>query len=422
MARHGEDVFITLAVLLPEVPGLNNVRWTLFKRTAQGWELQQQAQKEDLQSGDTYLGLFSDGRLLMRTNPPKTRGARSGPARPHLLQFLAAQPRARPTPTFPVWPGEPAFTDHPYGGLSVDGPNRELVLFGNVGYQDQYWAFLDRSGKWINRGAIHYPIRIAYHTIALAGGACHVMGIGDWDEPVAAWHQFKVERNPIFKRWDYVFRQLFYMEASSIATTQFCPPLEIDSVESTAGRIFNMDVWVDREGAVHLLYVKKTVDHESTPTLELRNRFFPGVPSIVSLEECVIRNGKFVSRQTLALGNGETDKGYPVWARLHGTEDGRLFVFYSVSHNLGFRLMEILPGARHSRPVEVPLKMPFFHFQTAGQRSGSAPSHILDVLGSFQGKPGAGYARIRLGTLKELTGPDRVVGFPRTTSPIRACG
>jgi hypothetical protein len=28
----------------------------------------------------------------------------------------------------------------------------------------------------------------------------------------------------------------------------------------------------------------------------------------------------------------------------------------------------------------------------------------------------------RLGTLKELTGPDRVVGFPRTTSPIRACG
>jgi hypothetical protein len=278
--------------------------------------------------------------------------------------------------------------------LAVDGPNRELVLFGNVGYQDQYWAFLDRSGKWANRGAIHYPIRIAYHTIALAGGACHVMGVGDWDEPVAEWHKFKVKLNPVYQRWDYVFRQLFYMWTPNIATTQFTAPLEIDSVESTAGRIFNMDVWVDREGAAHLLYMKKTVDYDSA--LALRSRFFPGVPSIVSLDECVMRNGKFASRQTLAVGNADTGKGYPDWARLHGTEDGRLFVFYSLSHGMGYRLMEILPSARHSEPVEVPLKMPFLQFQTAGHSSGSAPTRTLDVLGSFQGKPGVGYARIRL--------------------------
>jgi hypothetical protein len=102
MVRHGEDVFVTMAVFLPEVPRLNNVQWLLFKRTAQGWELQQQAERKDLQSGDTLLGLFSDGRLLMRTNPPKTLGARSGPAKPHLLQFLATQPKARPTPTYPA--------------------------------------------------------------------------------------------------------------------------------------------------------------------------------------------------------------------------------------------------------------------------------------------------------------------------------
>jgi hypothetical protein len=222
------------------------------------------------------------------------------------------------------------------------------------------------------------------------------MGIGDWNEPVAEWHKFKAERNPVYKRWDYVFRQLFYLWTPNIATTQFTAPLEIDSVESTAGRIFHMDVWVDREGAAHLLYVKKTVDNDSTPVLELRNRFFPGVRSVVSLDECVIRDGKYVSRQTLAVGDGETGKAAPAWARLHATEDGRLFAFYGLSHDKGFRLMELLPGGRHSEPVEVPLKTPFFHFQTAGQRSGSAPSHILDVLGACQGKPGIAYARIRL--------------------------
>jgi hypothetical protein len=58
--------------------------------------------------------------------------------------------------------------------------------------------------------------------------------------------------------------------------------------------------------------------------------------------------------------------------------------------------MEILPGGRHSEPVEVAVKTPYFHFQTAGQRSGSAPSHTIDVLGACQGKPGIFYTRIGL--------------------------
>ena len=41
IARHGEDVFVSGLETIPGVPPMNNCRWTLFKRTAAGWQLQQ---------------------------------------------------------------------------------------------------------------------------------------------------------------------------------------------------------------------------------------------------------------------------------------------------------------------------------------------------------------------------------------------
>ena len=234
---------------------------------------------------------------------------------------------------------------------------------------------------------------------ALVNGACHVLAVGDIMEPVEAWLKWKFEKSG-GRHWDYVFRRLFYVWTPAIATTQFSKPLELDNVDQTAGHIMNLDLWIDRDGAAHVLYQKISVHNPA-----LRDKFLPGVPIRTSLEYCVVRDNKIVSRQTLAIGGEGVGGEITGWARFHVTGDGRLFVFYYCSGKDSKgkaldenRLMEILPGGRHTDPVKVGLKHPFVSFMTATVRGGSQPSNILDVLGICQGKsvPTICYARIRL--------------------------
>jgi hypothetical protein len=406
IVRIGSDVFVSGLETIQDLKPLNNVRWLLFRRTDQGWALQQRGLKDRTRE-PCPLGGFPDGRLFLSVNPTLTEpDIYSGPAMPQILQFAARDPKAPYRRLLPRWEDKPAFTEHSYRGLAADGRACELLLLNIRGHEAQYWSFRDRAGRWAARGKLVFPmgrdyetpepIRLCYPVVALANRAAHVLAISDIIEPVRAWRAYKRELTG--REWDYDFRRLFYTWTPNISTTPFSEWTEIASRDKTAGHIDNLDIWLAPDGAAHLLWRETSLD------ARLREKFFPGERLTHSLEHCIVRSGKVVARDTLVkAGEGESNE-IPGVARFHATSAGRLFAFYycggtdasgkPLSEN---RIMEILPGGTHSPPVKVPLAHPFTSFMTASERSGSPPSATLDVLGESPDQQRTiRYARIRL--------------------------
>jgi hypothetical protein len=392
ITRCGSRLFVAGLETVKDVKPLNNCRWNLFEWRNEGWKMVQ-ADPKGLQREPCPIGAWSDGTLLLSTNPtlnpPGQEGG--GPAVPHILEFRCAHPEKPGKPLMPVWRGEPEFSEHSYRGLGVDGPGHELILMNNLGYEQQHWSFLDRDGKWSNQGIIHYPIRGCYSNIALTNRACHVLSIGDVVEPVEEWRKWKFEQSG--REWDYVFRRLFYVFNPDVAHTQFLKPIEIDNVDATAGVLLNRDLWIDKHGDAHILYSKTTIASK-----EMRDRFFPGVPIVNSIEYCKIHDNTVVLRKTLISAPEKDAPEIPAMSRLHATPDGRLFVIYHASGN-GFdenRIREILPNGSVSEPVTIPLKARFSNFMLATERAGSPPSTTLDILGNSDDPYEIRYARVRL--------------------------
>jgi hypothetical protein len=406
IVRAGKDVFVSGLETIKVAKPLHNVRWTLYKRAERGWELQQKDERGRTRE-PSPLAAFPDGRLYLFANPTLTEpDVYSGPAKPLIHRFRVSDTRAPYATLDPVWEGKPAFTEHSYRGLCADGPNRELLAFNILGYEAYYWSFLDRKGQWSARGKFVFPmgtdyetpepIRLCYPVLALSRRAAHVLAISDIIEPVKAWREYK--REVTGREWDYDFRRLFYSWTPDIMKTPFCPAIEIASREKTAGQIINLDIWLDKQGQAHLLWLERSVWHPF-----MRDKFFPGVPLTTSLEYAVVSNGKVVLRSTLAKGGEGASPDVPGYARFHATPEGRLFVFayfggqdsagHPVNEN---RLLEVLSGGRVGATMKVGLKHPFTSFMTATERGGSPPSNFLDVLGTAAGQPGISYARIRL--------------------------
>ena len=412
MVRVGDDVFVSGLETLKDLKPLNNVRWLLFKRTPEGWALQQRDENGRTREPCPLAG-FPDGRLFLSVNPTLTEpNVYSGPAQPRILEFSAADPKAPYRTLLPVWEDEPAFTEHSYRGLAADGPNGELLLLNILQHEAQFWSFRDRSGRWAARGKLVFPmgadrqsgadyaepqrIRLCYPVIALANRAAYVLAISDIIEPVREWRAFKRELTG--QDWDYDFRRLFFTWTPDILTTPFADWAEIASREKTAGHIDNLDIWIAPDGAAHMLWAETSLDPR------LREKFFPGEGLTYALEHCVVRDGKVVARDTLAKGGEGESSEIPSVGRFHAAPDGRLFVFYHcggaapdgspISEN---RVVEILPGGGHSEPVKVPLQHPFTSFMMATERGGSPPSDALEILGVCPGESYTmRYARIRL--------------------------
>jgi hypothetical protein len=397
IVRCGEEVFACGLETVPDTKPLNNCRWSIFTRGNDGWVLRQ-ADPVGLQREPCPIGVFSDGTLLLSTNPtlnpPGKEGG--GPASPQILRFARGSLSKPGEAHRPVWQGEPEFTEHSYRGLGVDGPSRELVVVNNLNYDQQHWSFLDMSGKWSNQGIIRYPIRGCYTNVALKNRACHLFAVGDIVEPVEEWRKWKSEKTG--RSWDYVFRRLFYAHNPDVAHKQFLSPIEVDNVDATAGALWNRDLWIDSRGDAHLIYAKTTI-----ATREMRDKFFPGAPIVTSLEYCVIRYNKIVIRKTLITAPEKDAPEVPGMARLQSTQDGRLFVVYHAtgvdSQGKRFdenRVMEMLPNSECSRPVTIPLKTRFTSFMTATERAGSPPSATLDLFGNGGDPYEIRYARVRL--------------------------
>ena len=407
LIRLGDKLFASGLETLKDYQPLNNCRWTLFQRTADGWKLQQ-ADEKDRTREPCPLGCFSDGRVLMSVNPTLSTDpqAHAGPSRPEVLQFSAADAQA-PYQTFiPQWSDPPRFTEHSYRSFAADGENGELVLFQNIGYTHSCWAFLDRHQKWTTGQLTWLPredaskapyggtgTRVNYPNVALKERAVHFLGNSAFDQ----WERMP-DVGDSHRQWGPRFRKLYYTWSDDITAGQFSDWIEIDNCYKTGGWLFSCDLHLADNGDVHMLW------HENPIHPTLRNERFPDIKRIWALKYAVVRRGEVVWRRTLLSGGEVGSTEIPGRGRFQVTPDGRLFVFCYVhgrnaageplSEN---RVLELLPDGTSTPPVTVAMQHPLTVFFTATPRGGCAPSRTLDLLGTRAGaSESISYARITL--------------------------
>lgn len=406
LVRIGEDVFASGIETLKDFKPLNNCHWMLFRRDSRGWQ-QVQADPIGRTREPCPLAGFSDGRVFMSVNPTLTTNpnAYGGPAKPEILEFAAANPKAPFKTILPVWDGTPAFTEHSYRSFAADGPARELILFQNIGYAHAEWAFRNTAGQWVSKGKLKWPwgaeydkpqpIRVCYPNVALKNRAVHFCGVSDIVEPYLKWRAFKQKLTG--RKWDYDFRRLFYTWSTDILTGRFSDWVEIASRDKTCGWITPGDLWVAPDGAAHLVWTERAIDER------LREKFFPDAVQSHALNYAIVREGKVVMRRTLVLAEEGKSNEIPGLPRFQTTPENRLFVFYYVSGTDATgkpvsqnRLMELHRDGSNSPPIRMPLRYPMNSYFTATVRGGSPPSKVLDLLGTRVGARGINYARIRL--------------------------
>ena len=252
IARSGNDVYLSIIETGKDVPLLCNTRWQLWHRSADGWKIAQ-SEKEYRQREPCPIGVFQKGAVFLSANPSiEPPGVKYGRCRPVVLEFNPNVLTDTAEIHQPAWVEGTYFTDHSYRGFAADGANGELLLLNiNAKTSGQFVSYCDNSGKWHQKGTIVFPIRSCYPQVALRDRAAAVMAIGDIVEPVEEWQKLKFEK--LKRKWDYVFRRLFYTYTGDIRSSNFTAPVEIDTVEKTAGHIQNLDLYIDETGAPHLL-------------------------------------------------------------------------------------------------------------------------------------------------------------------------
>ena len=404
IVRSGEHVLVSGTEKIPDAKPLNNTRWLLYARTAEGWRLQQKDTTGRTRE-PSPLGVLPDGTVLMSVNPTLAKpDAYSGPAQPQILRFDARRPDKPFQTLMPAWDHQPAFTEHSYRSFAVDGAGHELILFQNIDYTHAEWAFWDRDGKWSQCGRLAWPwgadyakpqpIRICYPSVQLRERAVYFCGVSDIVEPNPAWRDYKKQATG--REWDYDFRRLFFTWAPDITSGQFKPWVEVASSEKTCGWIFPCDLWAEAGGTVHILWTERAID------TRLREKFFPGEKQSEALNYARIKEGLVIARRSILLCREDDASGpIPGRGRFHITPDGRMFVFLhaSVPDATGKRidenrLVEIRSDGTLGPFVPVPLKVPMATFFTASVRAGCAPSDTIDLLGET-GQT-IRYARVRI--------------------------
>jgi hypothetical protein len=294
----------------------------------------------------------------------------------------------RPTRTPKLWlpqfgPAAP-FTQHSYRSMGVDPARGEFLMMVLDGKDDYQPTWRDSAGAWHPLAAPAFPIRACYPDVVFRDHAAHVLAIGDIVEPNAEW---KAEKFRVLQRkWDYAFRRLFYAWTPDVAGEGFRPSLEIDSADDTGGWILNLDLLVDAQKRVHLLWVRRTFDYDL-----LRDRFFPGRPNVETVMHAIVEQGRVTAREELMhreLAPGAADNRQHTYGRLHEMPDGRVIAVLAAPGapgGPGLFLQELDPQAKASpAPVRLALSRPppTGTFFTNTPRGGSKPDHELDLLGT----------------------------------------
>ena len=396
IARQGNDVYLSVIETGKDIPLLCNTRWQLWHRSAEGWKIAQN-EKEYRQREPCPIGIFQKGAVFLSVNPSiEPPGVKYGRCRPLVLEFNPDALASAVKIHQPAWADGTYFTDHSYRGFAADGANGELLLLNiNAQTSEQFVSYCDSSGKWNQRGTIEFPIRSCYPQVALRNRAAAVMAIGDIVEPVEEWQKLKFEK--LKRQWDYVFRRLFYTYTADIRKSDFVAPIEIDTVEKTAGHIQNLDLYIDETGATHLLYLKRPHQYSF-----IRDKYFPGQPMTAHLEYVVVKGGKVISRKTLAETPNKSKGLEPSYGRFHVGSKGALWVIASGTftdgpeRTFGNYIGRVLPNQSSPKFARIGLKHPFRTFFTNTPRGGSKPSDFIDLFGIADDNPNLRYAGIRL--------------------------
>ncbi len=396
IARQGKDVYLSTIETGKDVPLLCNTRWQLWHRSSDGWRLEQ-SEKAYRQREPCPVAVFQKGPVFLSVNPStEPPGVQYGPCRPLVLEFDRDNLSGTVKTHTPAWADGTYFTDHSYRGFAADGISGELLLLNiNAKTSEQFVSYRDSNGRWHQKGTIEFPIRSCYPQVGLRDRSAHVMAIGDIVEPVEKWRKLKFEK--LNRKWDYVFRRLFYTYTPNIRTTGFAEPVEIDTVEETCGHIRNLDMHIDATGKAHLLYTKQPHQYAF-----IRDKYFPGQAMTISLEYIVVKDGRITTKRTLAQ-TPQIPTGFePSFARFHITSDGKLHIiaagtsFDKGKRTFGNYIGTIPPGK--GKPVfeRIELKHPFRSFFTNTPRGGSKPSDVIDLFGIADDGPNLRYARIRV--------------------------
>ncbi|MBN2313304.1 MAG: hypothetical protein JXM79_05200 [Sedimentisphaerales bacterium] len=396
IARQNDDVYLSVIETGQDVPLLCNTRWQLWRRSTDGWRMEQ-SEKEYRQREPCPIAVFQQGPVFLSANPStEPPGTKYGPCQPLVLEFDPANLSKPAKVHEPVWADGTYFTDHSYRGFAADGANGELLLLNiNAKSSEQYVSYRDGRGQWHQKGTITFPIRACYPQVALRDGAAHVMAIGDIVEPVAEWQKLKFEK--LKSKWDYVFRRLFYTYTNNIKSTGFCTPIEIDTVEKTCGHITNLDLYIDKEGAAHLLYLKRPHQYDF-----IRDKYFPGQAMTVHLEYVTVKDGKIVSSRTLAQIPSDATGIEPSYGRFHINAAGELYVIVAGTgiekgrRAFGNYIGRIGTNDDKVKFKRVELQHPFHNFFTNTPRGGSQPSNVIDLFGIADDHPNLRYAQIRI--------------------------
>jgi len=383
VVRLDGNVFISTMETGEDVPPLCNTRWQLWQRKEERWVVVQKEEQFKEREPCPLIGF--DEKLFLSVNPSiKPVGARYGACEPHLIEFSIKDISKPGKKVYPNWKEGATFTDHSYRGVAIDRLTGEILLLNiDARTGEQFWSFRNREGDWSKYGKIHFPIRACYPNVAIKRQSGHILAIGDIVEPIEEWKNYKHEKTG--RDWDYVFRRLFYTWTPDITETDFASPIEIDNVDSTGGYIRNQDLWIDDNGTVHILYLKQPV------VQILRDKFFPDMSIVTSLEYSAIKDGKIIENFSIIKGGEGGENQVPRYGRFHVTQDGRLLVIYSAEGEN--KIIQILP--EKGEPVKISLNEPFSTFFTNTERGGSKPSNIIDLFGIGRYSHILRYAKIK---------------------------
>jgi hypothetical protein len=347
---------------------------------------------------------------------------------PQILEFSLNNIKAPYKTLLPEWNDNPRFTEHSYRTFSVDRENNEFILFQNVGALHSEWSFRDSKGKWFTGQLQFLPyvddpivpfhdqnIRVNYPSVVIKNREVHFCG----NAPFNKWSRIQNMEDARRIGMDDIisagggriaggrFRRLYYTWTPDITSAGFSPWLVVANSEENGENLRVLDMWMDPGGIVHLMWLKNPINQE------IRDKFFPDIKRVWSINYALIKEGKVISEKILLeTGDGiqktpqnDLMEKYSInWGRYQVFPDNRLFVIFHISGtdkngNQGSenRIMEIHKDGSPSLSQTIPLKQPMSFFFTATPRGGSLPSATIDLIGQGGEQRNAiRYARIMM--------------------------
>lgn len=423
MVRIGDALFVSAFEAVPGAAPLNNARWALYRRGADGWRLCQRDLKDRTRE-PSLLAVSHAGRLLMSVNPtlaplvPATDASAAkrpgGPARPEFLEFDSSHPEKEPRHWVPPWTDGPKFTEHSYRAFGADGERGEFLLFQKVGATHTQWAFLDSDGAW-QTGRLTWPegedpkysvwrdryTPVNYANVILHDRQTHYLG----QSPFNIWNRIDPSKTETWGRdqWGWRMRKLHYAWTPDIKTRPFSAWIVLDDTLDDGGTVGLGDSWLAPDGRLHVVWQKEPIHPK------LRDLYFPDIKRDWRVCYGIVKDGKLLEKREVVAGGETTGPlrptgiiGHP---RFHITPDHTLYILCNLvgttpetRAKTGTYAMRTETNGSISAPVRIPLKRPIAGtFFTATPRAGNRLTEAADLLtaDTVDGKPVARYVRLR---------------------------